>query len=75
MPMNCERMVAMPAPRIPHSSQKMNMGANTMLQPTVSIDESMAFLGYPVARITLLSPIMTYDMGVPIRITSMKSWA
>jgi hypothetical protein len=37
MPANCERMVAVAAPRIPQPSQKIKTGARIMLHPTVSI--------------------------------------
>ena len=58
MPMNCEMTVAVAAPRIPQSNWKMKMGARIMLQTTVTIDVSIAFLGYPVARMILFRPIM-----------------
>lgn len=45
MPANCERMVAVAAPRIPQPSQNIKTGASMMLHPTVSMEESIAFLG------------------------------
>ena len=41
--MNCEQMVASAAPRIPQFSTKIKIGARIMLQPTVSMEESIAF--------------------------------
>ena len=45
MPANCERMVAVAAPRIPQPSQKIKTGARIMLHPTVSMEDSIAFRG------------------------------
>ena len=45
MPTNCDNTVERAAPLIPHSSTKIQIGAKITLQPTVSIDESIAFLG------------------------------
>ncbi|OPZ11170.1 MAG: hypothetical protein BWZ06_01768 [Bacteroidetes bacterium ADurb.BinA261] len=42
---------------------------------TVMNDESIAFCGYPVTRIMLLSAINTKTTGVPIKYTDMKSRA
>lgn len=58
IPMNCDMTVAVAAPRIPHPNRKMKRGARMRLANTVTIDVSIAFFGYPVARITLFSPIM-----------------
>lgn len=67
--------VARAAPRMPQPNWKMKMGARMMLHTTVVSDVSMAFFGWPVARITWLSPIMVKVMGVPSRMTCMKSRA
>ena len=45
IPTNWEAIVAVAAPRIPQSSTKMKIGARMTLQPTVNIDEIMAFFG------------------------------
>ena len=39
---------------------------------TVTIEVSIAFFGYPVARITLFRPIIVYVMGVPNKIICIK---
>ena len=53
---SCERMVANAAPRMPQSSTKMKIGANTQLRPTVPKVASMAFCGRLVERSRALSP-------------------
>ena len=58
IPMNCEITVAVAAPRIPQSKWKIKIGARMMLQTTVTMEVNIAFLGYPVARIILFSPII-----------------
>ena len=45
IPMNCEMTVAVAAPRMPQSKWKIKIGASMMLQTTVTIEVSMAFLG------------------------------
>ena len=60
---------------MPHSSQKMNIGARMMFMPTVNTAESMAFCGYPVARMMWLSPNMVQVTGRPYRMICMKSRA
>ena len=42
---DCEATVASAAPRMPQPSEKMKIGANITLHPTVSSDESMALRG------------------------------
>ena len=51
--------VANAAPRIPQSNENINIGAKIILHPTVNNDENIALRGYPVALITLFSPINT----------------
>lgn len=51
--------VAQAAPDMPQSNTNINVGASTRLTATDSRADTMAFLGYPVARIRLLSPINT----------------
>lgn len=58
IPINCDRTVAIAAPRIPQPKWKMKTGAMMTLAITVTRDVNMAFFGYPVARITLFNPIM-----------------
>jgi len=72
MPINCEMTVAVAAPRIPQSKWKMKIGARIMLHTTVTIEVSIAFLGYPVARMMLFNPIIVYVTGVPNRIICIK---
>lgn len=47
MPTNCDNTVERAAPLMPHSSTKIQIGARITLQPTVSIDESIAFWDIP----------------------------
>ena len=42
------------------------------LERTVAMEVIIAFFGYPVARITLFSPIIVYVIGVPNKITCIK---
>ena len=58
IPINCEITVAVAAPRIPQSKWKIKIGARMMLQTTVTMEVNIAFLGYPVARMILFSPII-----------------
>ena len=44
-----------------------------MLESTVAMEVIIAFFGYPVARITLFSPIIVYVIGVPNKITCIKA--
>jgi len=46
-----------------------------MFTPTVSRDDNIAFLGYPVARITLFKPINKKETGFPNSNTCIKSRA
>ena len=75
IPTHCDNTVAIAAPRMPHFSQKMNIGARMMFMPTVNTAESMAFCGYPVARMMWLSPNMVQVTGRPYRMICMKSRA
>ena len=51
--------MARAAPLIPHFKTKINIGAMIIFAPTVNNAEIIAFLGYPVALMILLSPINT----------------
>lgn len=75
IPTHCDNTVAIAAPRMPHFSQKMNIGARMMFMPTVNTAESMAFCGYPVARMMWLSPNMVQVTGRPYRMIDLHEIA
>lgn len=58
IPINCDRTVAIVAPRIPQPKWKMKTGAMMTFGNNCHQGCQHGLFGYPVARITLFNPIM-----------------
>ena len=72
---NCERMVAMAAPRIPHLKTRMKSASSITFITTVKMVAYIACLGLLAARSRAFIPKYMWLTTLPSRMMTIYSWA